>query len=154
MFVYSASFSPSLLDNALTPCPAAPGPQLQRAKFIPAGALFTSLVLFTVWSILPRTRQWPSLGWTVCASLSTASAMPRLPVWSLERCPTHHAPHVFAHRAVCGPLPIQEVTGRHGLAWAAACPAWLGHHPGGHSLHQCWLVAHCHPGKHWLQGQQ
>lgn len=79
MFVYSASFSPSPLDNALTLCPAAPGLQPQRAKFIPAGALFTSLVLFTAWSILPRTRQWPSPGWTVRASPSSASAMPRLP---------------------------------------------------------------------------
>ena len=131
MFVYSASFSPSPLDNALTPCPAVPGLQPQRAKFIPAGALFTSLVLFTVWSILPRTRQWPSPGWTVCASPSLASAVPRLPMWSLERCPTSRTPHVLAHRAACGLLSIWDATGRCGFSRAAACPAWLG--SGGHS---------------------
>lgn len=53
MFVYSASFPPSPFDNALTLCPAALELQPQRTKFIPAGALFTSLVLFAAWPILP-----------------------------------------------------------------------------------------------------
>lgn len=125
MFVYSASFSPSPLDNALTPCPAAPGLQPQWAKFIPAGALFTSLVLFTAWSILPRTRQWPSPQWTVHVSPSLTSAVPRLPVWSLGRCLMPCALHVFAHRTACGPLSVWEALGRCGLAWAVACPVWL-----------------------------
>lgn len=120
MFVYSASFSLSPPDNALTQCPAALGLQPQRAKFIPAGALFT------MWSILPRTRQWPSPGWTVHASPSLAPAVPRPPVWSLERCPIPCTPHVFTLRAACGLLSIWEATRRCGFAWAAACSAWLG----------------------------
>lgn len=117
MFVYSASFPPSPFDNALTLCPAALELQPQRTKFIPAGALFTSLVLFAAWPILP----FPGAD-------SPGFTFPGLCSFS----PGNFPPLCWQRGQLVAPCPLWA-------PWAAACPAWLSGGRGSSHPGKCWL---------------